>query len=518
MNKNKFITIGLIAGSLFATSCDDRLDCGCDCNMPKIDSWELLKAGDVKNEDGTVSSGTAIVVYGKNLTDITGISFGDVAAELQPSFMEDNKIIFQVPEGIAEDCVAHITTASCAQGFNADLLKVVVAPPCVAMCDNEMAVKTLKVVGNSLFAPLTAKFWDGEDHTIEASTENGMITIDDANHATITLPEGIADNGTIVFESKAGSSETTFRFRDTRNMLITHDDESLNIFNQDKPDAEREDEETGAVIGLPTPKETLKSTIFASENTRGEFSIFHDLAGYTAWTYCPTGEANPENVKPKYSTPFGVFSDGIVNTDTAITDFVIKFEVFVSAENPINGNGLAVGFYNNAWQDIRNYCAFWQPSEAKFSVDKDGVWEKKCTCENWTSGGDWMTITIPFDELKYNFTAKDYFCSAQNDRLITDEPDHMYDGFGDSDAGTAFFANDTYSKYETLLLGTKTKPIQSVGIEFGNADQPNQSNEPLIAVDNLRITPKDNNGGVWPLLKWGKSTRDFYVNPVTSCK
>ena len=92
MNKNKFYTIGLIAGSLFATSCDDRVDCGCDCNMPVFEKWEVLNPNETKNEDGTVSSGKAIVVWGKNLSDITEISFGGMNAELQPAFMEDNKI------------------------------------------------------------------------------------------------------------------------------------------------------------------------------------------------------------------------------------------------------------------------------------------------------------------------------------------------------------------------------------------------------------------------------------------
>lgn len=519
MNKTKFYTIGLIAGSLFATSCDDRLDCGCDCNMPKLESWEILNTEDAKNEDGTVNSGTAIVVYGKNLTDITAISFGGKNAELLPAFMEDNKIVFQVPEGIPEDCVAHITTASCEQGFDSDLLRVVVAPPCVTMCDNEMAVKTLKVVGNSLFEPLTAKFWDGEDHTIEASTADGTIVIDDQNHATITIPDGVADNGTIVFVGNAGESETNFIFRDTRNLLITHDDEEyLNLFNQDKPDAERVDEETGMVIGLPKPKETLKNTIFKSENTRGDFSIFHDLAGYTAWTYSPSGEANPTDVKPKTPTPFGCFTESIVNGDTKFSDYVIKFEVFVSAENPINGNGLAVAFYNSVWQDIRNWCAFWQPSKATFGKDADGVWTASCTCENWTSGGDWLTITIPMDEIRYNFTAKDYFCSAQNDRKITDGSDVEYAGFGDSENGLPLLEHPDYAKLAKILDGNRVKNIQSLGFEFGNADQPNKEGRPLIAVDNLRVVPADNNGGVYPLLKWGQPTRDFYLNPVFSCK
>ena len=75
------------------------------------------------------------------------------------------------------------------------------------------------------------------------------------------------------------------------------------------------------------------------------------------------------------------------------------------------------------------------------------------------------------------------------------------------------------AEYASQLLGTKVESIQSIGIVFGQTDQPNESSHPFIAVDNLRIVPKDNNGAVYPMLKWGKPTRDFYICPnIGSCK
>lgn len=507
MNKTKFYTIGLVAGSLFATSCDDRVDCGCDCNMPTFEKWEMLKPGEEKSADGTVSSGSAIVVWGKNLSDITAISFGGKNAELHPAYMEDNKIIFQIPENISKNCFAHVTTASCEQGFDVNMLSVAVAPPCVAMCDNEMAEKTLRVKGSSLFEPLKALFWDGEDHTLEASTEDGTIKIESANEAVITIPSGVAPAGTIKFISDAGESETNFLFRDTRNMLITHDDpDYLDLFNQNKPDIDLEDKDV--LIAKDGP--------LYSENNTSNFSVFWNNA-YTIWTYCPVGEANPEGKTPKNPTPFGCFTEDIVSGKTSFNDYVIKFEVFVPKSNPIIGNGLAIGFFNtDPWSAVRQYCAFWQPSVASFGKDKDGVWEQNCTCTEWTSGGDWLTVTIPFEEIKYDFASASYTHCAQDNRLGVDED--VYKGFGDKDNGLAFFDQPSISKLASQLDGTRTKAIQSIGFIFGSDDQPNKTHNPLIGIDNLRITPKDNNGGVWPLLKWGQSTRDFYSNAITSCR
>lgn len=392
--------------------------------------------------------------------------------------------------------------------------------PCVTMCDNEMAVKTLNVVGINLSEPLKAKFWDGKGHNIIASTEDGSIIIWDPFRATIEIPDGVANNGTIVFENEAGETETAFIFRDTRNLLITHDDpEYLNLFNQERPYVEYYDEWEDSTIKMPDKFIELKESILKSENTRGDFSVFWDVDGYTAWTYSPNGESNPNGVKPKYPTPFGCFSESITNGETSFNDYVIKFEVYVPSEYPINGNGFGIGFYDGECWNIRSYCAFWQPSKASFRKDDDGVWKSPATFDNWTSGGDWMTITIPMEELRYNFATQSYYCSPQTDRRLINDPDMEYHGFGDVQNGLPFFDLPKNAKLASQLLSSEVESIQSIGIVFGQSDQPNQSSHPFIAVDNLRIVPKDNNGAVYPMLKWGQPTRDFYISPIIgSCK
>lgn len=394
--------------------------------------------------------------------------------------------------------------------------------PCVTMCDNEMAVKTLNVVGINLSKPLKAKFWDGKGHNIIASTEDGSIITWDSFRATIKIPDGVADNGTIVFENEAGETETDFIFRDTRNLLITHDDpEYLNLFNQDRPYVEYYDEWNDSTIKMPDKFVELKESIRKSENTRGDFSVFWNVEGYSAWTYSPNGESNPNGVMPKYPTPFGCFSESIASGETSFNDYVIKFEVYVPKDYPIEGNGLAIGFYDSEgyWQDIRSYCAFWQPSRASFAKDADGVWQQSAIFSEWHTNDDWMTITIPMDELRYDFISRTYYYEAQNNRVNIDGSDYPYAGLGDKENGLPFFDLPQTARLASQLLGSKVKSIQGIGFVLGEADQPNKSSRPFIAVDNLRIVPKDNNGAVYPLLKWGQPTRDFYISPIIgSCK
>lgn len=514
MKKDKLFTLGLIAGSLFFASCDDLVDCGCDCNKPEVKSWEILKAGQAKNDDGTVSAGTAIVIYGKNLSEINSISFGGESVDLQPAFMEDHKIVFQVPEGISKECVAHITTVGCSTGFDLDLLKVVVSAPCITMCDNEMATKTIKLLGNSFFAPLTAKFHDGNDWNLEASTEDGTITIDDMNHCTITIPEGVAEGYTIKLISNAGETESSFKYRDKSNILISYDGADT-LFTQNKPDTQvAEPDENGNLVGGMTPSKaelTGKDGIMNTPNRDGNFAIFWDN-NYTALAYHPKGSANPSNKEPQYDTPFGPYYEELRN-GKSIGDYVIKFEVLVTADAPMKGNGLAIGFYNSDPYDIRQFCAFWQPSKASFAINDDGVWDQTATFDTWTSGGDWLTITIPFEEIRHNFSAKNYFCSAQNGRVIYEDGETSYAAFGDDKNGKPFFE----AKPKCLTSDRDKNSILGFGFIYGMHDITGP-NEALIGIDNVRIVPNDNNGAYYPLLSWGSPTRDFYLAPKTSCK
>ncbi|MCQ2188712.1 MAG: hypothetical protein MJZ00_02185 [Paludibacteraceae bacterium] len=413
---------------------------------------------------------------------------------------------------------------------NPDNGDVVLSAPCVAMCDNEFAVKTLNVVGNNLYAPLVAKFWDGKEHSIVASTEDGSIVIYDSNHAKINIPDGVADNGTIVFENSVGSSETDFIFRDTRNLLITHDDKDLNKFNGQRPDSTFVDEETGKEVGLIEPKETIISKYFQSENTNGNFSIFHrDGSDFIGMSYEPyNGLSNPDSLDPKYPTVFGPFGEMIAKGEMNPNDFVIKFEVFVPSDAPMKGDALTIGFFNavagESWVDARRYCSCWQPSIARFPKDENGVWDNSYIyCDAWSTP-DWITVTIPMEELRYDFQQANYRANPQGNRLATDGYDSEFAYYGDKVNGLPYFSK--YTKYKDLFEGESPldlgdASITGLSIVMSKWDCPEYNTNgrhPYIAVDNVRIVPKDNNGGVWPMFNWGEPERDFYSAPVIDCK
>lgn len=404
--------------------------------------------------------------------------------------------------------------------------------PCITMCDNEFAVKTMRIKGDNLSAPLKAKFWDGKDYTIEASTKDGSIMIHDQYDATITIPAGVKDGGHIVFENEYGETISDFIYRDTRNMLITHDDEDLKKHLGLTPDSTLVYVYEGDTTfsGMIEPKETIIKKYFQSDNTNGNFSIFHrDGDDFVGLSYEPYDTlANPKKENPKYATPFGVFAKDILSGKTTPNDYVIKFEVFVSSEAPMQGDALNIGFFNsvndNGLWDARGYCSCWQPSRAVYPKDEDGIWNNSSvTCDAW-SCPDWMTVTIPMEDLLYNFIEGNYRTNPQDGRRETDGSCPEYKYFGDSENGLPFFEkNNNYVELfdggTPLDLGDPS--VTGLAITLARWDCPIQDTDgrhPYIAVDNVRIVPKDNNGGVWKLTDWGTPTRDFYTKPITSCK
>lgn len=513
--------------------------CRCECDLPVINTWSFIDGS--KGGGSLIPSGSAVVFKGSGLSEITSVTFDDEEAEISFPLSTDNQLVLKVPTVTKGTGNAKFHTKTCKDGFEADFYVDIISntPPCVTMCDNEFAVKTMKVVGNSLYAPLTAKFWDGKDYTIEASTEDGSIVIDDPNHATIYIPKGVADGGHIVFSNLAGETITDFIYRDTRNMLITHDDKDLNKFNGLRPDSTFVDYYYGKdygieIIGLEEEiKETIIEKNFQSENTNGNFSIFHrDGSDFVGLTYEPYNmDANPDEKAPKYSTPFGVFAKDILSGKTSPNDYTIKFEVFVSDYNPMQGECLILGFYDGIsghWaDDTRKYCACWQPSIASFEKDDDGFWdETSIRCEKW-SCPDWMTVSVPMEDILYDFRTGRYQTAPQNGRKIIDGSVEVYHYFGDKDNGYPFFTKN--SNYSEMFgeIGTEDpfdlddQSITGLAIVQGSYDQPIydiKGRHPYIAIDNVRIVPKDNNGGYWHMTDWGVPTRDFYTKPVTSCR
>lgn len=555
MKTLKYLPLGLVAGAAFSlASCDDTLDCGCECNVPKVTSFEFLNESTMKDinnqkkehvhtaerdsfDKGKVASGTTVIVYGENLAEVTSIMYGDKAATLYPTLISDNQIIFKVPEGITKSATPKFCTKACPTGVKG-LPKVYLGKPCVAMCDNEFAISTLKVKGNSLVDGLEAWFWS--DVTKDYTVQSPSVSVGEGGaDATITVPKGFGNNHPILFKTGAGESFSSFIFHDERGMMVTRDDEEyLNKFLMNIPDNDIDENVAGndadAIRDAKDfTKQDLEKLYFQSENTNGNFSIFWSgTDGYQALNFdLPYGiSKNGIAVEDVPGTVFGFGKDGLYGDDAMFGDiskYCVKFEAFVSDDfGPLQGLALSVGFRegneDNSLDGYRKYCAVFQPSELIFDKPLTGGWTIK-SAKPWTTQGDWMTIAIPMDQFLFNIADFNVQTAAENGRLNTEDASKKYEAFGSGVDDKSYFVKNPANTHANESPNTRyeddieNNPYNSFGISYNEWTYALKGDF-AIAIDNVRIGLNDNNGGVYEMLKWGVPTRDFYVAPITSCK
>ncbi len=552
MKTIKYLPLGLVAGAAFSlASCDDSLDCGCECNVPKVTSFEFLDPATMKDvnkqikdkvhtaqvdsfKKNKVASGTTVIVFGENLAEVTAIKYGDKEATLYPTLINDNQIIFKVPEGITQSATPRFCTKGCPTGVKG-LPKVFLGEPCVSMCDNEFAMKTINVKGNSLVDGLEAYFWNEATQAYDLKSPKVDAR---ESEATIEVPSGFGKNHPIMFKTGAGESFSSFIFHDERGMMVTRDDEEyLNKFLLNIPDNDIDETVEGndaEAIRKATDftKQDLEKLYFQSENTNGNFSIFWSgTGGYQALNFdLPYGiNKNGIAVEDVPGTVFGFGKDGLYGDDAMfgdITKYCVKFEAFVSDDfAPLQGLALAIGFRegmdDNTLDGYRKYCAVFQPAELVFDKPLTGGWSIK-SANPWTTGGDWMTIAIPMDQFLFNVADWNVETAAENGRYNNEDASKKYEAFGSGVDDKPYYVNNApnthanespITKYEDEM---ENNPFNSFGISYNEWTYALKSDF-AIAIDNVRIGLDDKNGGVYEMLKWGVPTRDFYVAPITSC-
>lgn len=563
MKTLKYLPLGLVAGAAFSlASCDDTLDCGCECNVPKVTSFEFLNESTMKEinnqkkehvhtaerdsfDKGKVASGTTVIVYGENLAEVTSIMYGDKAATLYPTLISDNQIIFKVPEGITKSATPKFCTKACPTGVKG-LPKVYLGKPCVAMCDNEFAISTLKVKGNSLVDGLEAWFWS--DVTNDYTVQSPSVSVGEGGaDATITVPKGFGNNHPILFKTGAGESFSSFIFHDVRGMMIDRDDETRNACLQNIADWNFDENNTDLDPAevrdkLEYTKQDLVKQYFTSDNSIGDFTIFYSAVdgGYAQLFYNLTYGVDKNGLDPADlpNTVFGKKTlDGLYGDDATWGDmskYCVKFEAFVSDEyGPMNGGVLALGFREGSASfptkegfDVRDYCAAFQPATLTLDKPATGDWKIK-SADPWNTHGDWMTICIPMDEFKYDYLSGAYSTSIENNRMVTDGSDIQYKYFGDKDNGQPYYMTHKVTTHESdpctaLDEYIEEVPYNSFAIVYNNYDNAisnAQEDGFAIAIDNVRIgLADDNNGSIYRMLDFGAPTRDYYEKPITSCK
>lgn len=488
MKKINYLAMSFLAAAFGFASCDDKNDCGCDCNQPIIDRIELTDGGidsisgnKINLIDSTVSGGQTIAVFGENLGGIKSISFvGDASGKkknvvLKPAFITDNTIVYTVPD-LDEDCHAVYYTAACPDGFAlAPIAKV--APPKVTMVFNEFVndKDTLKMKGTGFIGDVKVSFF--KDAEYKEEIEALSVNVIDKNEIHAVLPEGVAEGSPIKIKTIAGEQISEIRLRDRRNVLIDFDNNIDYTYNK----------------GSENKQEAILNCKVSSYKG-GDYGVF-DGADWQMVSYQP--EANNGLPAPEYSTVFGPFEKDLEAGTYGPCDFTVKFEIFVSNAKPLKGEAYTIGFTaqdDGTADNLRNFCAFFIPSEVDWNKEGE-AWKVNDIKDYYTNG--WMTVSLPMSEFLWNAATNNAYTSP-HDGCAT-----VADAWGSPDKLPYCAAFPEIANYN----------YGGLSILWCSYDSPH-TNKGIMAIDNVRIVPDDGNGAYYSKIKYGVPERHYYDAPI----
>lgn len=389
-----------VAFSFSLQSCKDQPDeFELTSGTPSIDYIRPAKASAKDSLLVQAYPQATICMVGSNLTSIKEMYFNDKKAVLNTSFITDHTLIVQVPSDIPDLVTDKIyMTTDDGEQITYDFHVVIPAPNVASMsCEYAAPGSTATIYGSYFIddpnVPLTITFPDGQLATIKSiNSSRSAVTFEVPNCTT---------EGQIAVTSIYGSSNSSFRYLDTRGML----------FDFDTPNAK-----TGVVLG----NHGWHSQVIETDETAlsGNFLRLGD----PSVTLPSTGDWNDGNFSFEYwpgnwQDPEDYQGNGVRLTDLAdfsdYSNMSYKFEMYVPKANPwmaaamqfivggvdkiSQGNAGVTDIYGNTLGGCNN--TYFNNDELPRGIYRP--WE---STGSYDTGDEWVTVTLPISEFKYGMS------------------------------------------------------------------------------------------------------------------
>ncbi len=340
----KYLTLLIIpALAISVLSCEKDDDSDVNGGEPVV---HYIRSTDPAKSDSLIVGsfmGSLIAIVGDNLGGTRELWFNDQKAELNPTYVTDKSILVNVPSTVPTE-VTNKMRFVFADGSELlhDFSVNVPAPELSGIkCEYVPDGGTVVLNGDFFFEPIKITFPGGLEAQV-VSLEKTKLEV--------TVPDG-AGAGPISVETNFGKANSSFFFRDNRNILLDYDGKNHESWT--------------SPIGTTEPA-----------GCSGGYSYFkHASNGAWQWT---------NELTMQYWAPRGRGNIPVATGD--INDLVLKFEVNVPVE----------------WRDVRMEIFFGPYAD---DHGRDAPATAIARWKPWKNGAyktdGWETVTIPLTEFKF---------------------------------------------------------------------------------------------------------------------
>ena len=380
-------TIMLVAAvALGFSSCEDYPDAfKLADGVPTVHGIKYADR-DVLTDEAYMSE--IICILGENLCSIHQMYFNDQKALLNTSYMTENAIVVAVPGTIPvnkTDKIYMITQAKDTVTYDFSVL--VPGPVLKSMsCEHQPAGTEVTVYGDYFVEPLTLEFADEVP-----VTEFKSIT---KTEMTFVIPEGAAA-GELNITTEYGSASSVFHYLDKRGLITDFDGPG----------------NSSSTHGIVPQGWNFKGVYSSEGGISGnyvELSSADALSADGAWNedfkidfWCGNWGGDPMSITTGAGAPLCNIIDF-----SNWQNMGLKFELFIPSSNPWMAAAMQLIFCssdkaaNDSWQN--NTFVHASASDPKGLDLCRGLYRPWETTGSFDTGDQWITVTVPFSEFKYN--------------------------------------------------------------------------------------------------------------------
>lgn len=312
---------------------------------PKASDSLLVAAG----------QGQMIAIMGGNLKNVQQVWFNDRSATLIPTLITNSTVIVRVPSQIPGDITNEMKLVfgngeTLIHNFSVDINE-----PAIARMKSEYVNDGDEAVifGDYFYAPVTVTFPGGMEGEVVSVTDTEIH---------VTVPDG-AEPGPITVSSNFGTTESTFWFRDNRNIIADFDGPLISWTWR------------GSEVVVASDPEV--------ENINGKFMRVN-RGQQAAWPYMELYGGPQEEGGDIANVTKNLPEGALLNP----SGYVMKFEINTLQTLAGGTFRIYIGNANNAqFADARNNTFYeWQANE--------------------DTQGQWQTVTLPWAPI---YEANDFF-------------------------------------------------------------------------------------------------------------